>query len=59
MPGGFDESIPLTFHSPYGCSKGAAEQYMLDYVRIYGLKTVVFRHSSMYSGRQFSTYDQG
>ncbi|MBT9143749.1 MAG: CDP-paratose 2-epimerase [Dehalococcoidia bacterium] len=58
-PNGFDESIPLDFHSPYGCSKGAADQYMLDYHRIFGLKTVVFRHSSMYGGRQFATYDQG
>lgn len=56
---GFDETIQLDFHSPYGCSKGAADQYMLDYARIYGLKTVVFRHSSMYGGRQFATYDQG
>jgi len=56
---GFDESTPLEFHSPYGCSKGAADQYMLDYARIFGLKTVVFRHSSMYGGRQFATYDQG
>lgn len=58
-PNGFDEKTPLDFHSPYGCSKGAADQYMLDYARIFGLKTVVFRHSSMYGGRQFSTYDQG
>lgn len=58
-PDGFDESTPLDFHSPYGCSKGAADQYMLDYARIFGLKTVVFRHSSMYGGRQFATYDQG
>ena len=58
-PGGFDEATPLNFQSPYGCSKGAADQYMLDYARIFGLKTVVFRHSSMYGGRQFSTYDQG
>ena len=58
-PSGFDESTPLDFHSPYGCSKGAADQYMLDYARIFGLKTVVFRHSSMYGGRQFATYDQG
>lgn len=56
---GFDESTPLEFHSPYGCSKGAADQYMLDYARIFDLKTVVFRHSSMYGGRQFATYDQG
>lgn len=58
-PYGFDESTLLDFHSPYGCSKGAADQYMLDYARIFGLKTVVFRHSSMYGGRQFATYDQG
>jgi len=56
---GFDENTPLEFHSPYGCSKGSADQYMLDYARIFGLKTVVFRHSSMYGGRQFATYDQG
>lgn len=58
-PQGFDESIPLDFHSPYGCSKGAGDQYMLDYARIFKLRTVVFRHSSIYGGRQFSTYDQG
>lgn len=56
---GFDECTQLDFHSPYGCSKGSADQYMLDYARIFGLKTVVFRHSSMYGGRQFATYDQG
>lgn len=59
FPNGFDESVPLEFHSPYGCSKGAADQYMLDYARMFGLRTVVFRHSSMYGGRQFATYDQG
>lgn len=59
MPGGFDEETPLCFHTPYGCSKGAADQYVLDYARMYGLKTVVFRHSSMYGGRQFATVDQG
>lgn len=58
-PEGFDESIPLEFHSPYGCSKGSADQYMMDYARIYDLKTVVFRHSSMYGGRQYASYDQG
>lgn len=58
-PGGFNEQTQLDFHSPYGCSKGAADQYMQDYARIFGLKTVVFRHSSMYGGRQFATYDQG
>jgi len=58
-PNGFDESLPLDFHSPYGCSKGAADQYLLDYSRIYGIRTVVFRHSSMYGGNQHSTIDQG
>lgn len=58
-PEGFDEAVQLEFHSPYGCSKGAADQYMLDHARIFGLRTVVFRHSSMYGGRQFATYDQG
>jgi CDP-paratose 2-epimerase len=58
-PYGLPETMPLDFHSPYGCSKGAADQYMLDYHRMFGLNTVVFRHSSMYGGRQFSTYDQG
>lgn len=59
FPNGFDESVHLDFHSPYGCSKGSADQYMLDWARIFGLKTVVFRHSSMYGARQFGTYDQG
>lgn len=59
FPYGFDEKTPLDFHSPYGCSKGTADQYMLDYARIYGMKTIVFRHSSMFGGRQFATYDQG
>lgn len=58
-PNGINEQTQLSFHSPYGCSKGAADQYMLDYARIFGLKTVVLRHSSMYGGRQFATYDQG
>lgn len=58
-PRGFDEGTLLDFHSPYGCSKGSADQYLRDYNRIYGLKTVVFRHSSMYGGRQFATADQG
>jgi CDP-paratose 2-epimerase len=58
-PNGFPESVPLDFHSPYGTSKGAADQYMLDYARVFKLKTVVFRHSSMYGGRQYATADQG
>lgn len=59
LPNGFDEKVPLDFHSPYGCSKGAADQYLLDYHRIHHLRTTVFRHSSMYGGRQFATADQG
>ena len=59
MPNGFDECVNLDFHSPYGVSKGSADQYMLDFSRIYGLNTVVFRHSTMFGGRQFATYDQG
>lgn len=58
-PNGFDETVPLEFHSPYGCSKGAADQYMLDYARIFGVKTIVFRHSSIFGGRQFASKDQG
>ena len=58
-PKGFDENLPLDFHSPYGCSKGSADQYLLDFNRIYGIKTIVFRHSSMYGGHQHSTVDQG
>jgi CDP-paratose 2-epimerase len=58
-PRGCDEKVPLDFQSPYGCSKGAADQYFLDYHRMYGLRTMVFRHSSIYGGRQYATYDQG
>ncbi|TAK92714.1 MAG: SDR family NAD(P)-dependent oxidoreductase [Verrucomicrobia bacterium] len=58
-PRGVDESAPLDFQTPYGCSKGAADQYMLDYARGYGLNTVVFRHSTIFGGRQFATFDQG
>lgn len=58
-PNGFPESISLDFHSPYGCSKGSADQYLRDYNRIFGLKTIVFRHSSMYGSNQHATYDQG
>ena len=56
---GVDESVSIEFHTPYGCSKGAADQYMLDYARGFGLNTVVFRHSTIYGGRQFATFDQG
>lgn len=58
-PYGFDEKIPLNFQSPYGCSKGTADQYLIDYNRIHGIKTCVFRHSSMYGNHQHSTIDQG
>ncbi|MBV9175151.1 MAG: GDP-mannose 4,6-dehydratase [Chloroflexi bacterium] len=56
---GINEHEPLDFHSPYGCSKGAADQYVHDYARIYGLRTVVFRMSCIYGPRQFGTEDQG
>jgi CDP-paratose 2-epimerase len=48
-----NEEQPLDFHSPYGCSKGAADQYVRDYARIYGLPTVVFRMSCIAGPRQF------
>ncbi|SEQ91502.1 CDP-paratose 2-epimerase [Faunimonas pinastri] len=56
---GLDETTPLAFYSPYGCSKGVADQYVLDYGRVYGLKTAVFRMSCLYGPRQFGTEDQG
>jgi CDP-paratose 2-epimerase len=56
---GTSESQPLDFHSPYGCSKGAADQYVHDYARIYGLRTVVFRMSCIAGPRQFGNEDQG
>ena len=56
---GVDESVAIEFHTPYGCSKGATDQYMQDYARSFGLNTVVLRHSTIYGGRQFATYDQG
>jgi CDP-paratose 2-epimerase len=62
LPGykdGLDENLPLDFSTPYGCSKGSADQYVRDWARVYGLKTVVFRHSSIYGGRQFASFDQG
>jgi len=59
LPHGVPESCPLDFYSPYGCSKGAADQYMRDYHRIYGLPTVVFRMSCIYGPRQFGNEDQG
>lgn len=59
FPEGLDETLRLDFSTPYGCSKGAADQYVHDWARVYGLKTVVFRHSSIYGGRQFASFDQG
>ncbi len=56
---GFSENNYLDFKSPYACSKGSADQYVLDYARVFNLNTIVFRHSSVYGGRQFFTYDQG
>jgi CDP-paratose 2-epimerase len=56
---GIPEERQLDFHSPYGCSKGAADQYVRDYHRIYGLKTVVMRQSCVYGVRQFGIEDQG
>ena len=56
---GIPETYPLDFHSPYGCSKGAADQYVRDYARIYGLRTIVFRQSCIYGPRQMGVEDQG
>jgi len=59
MPHAVDESWPLGLCSPYGCSKGAADAYVLDYARVFGLRAVVFRMSCLYGPRQFGTEDQG
>lgn len=59
LVGGCPETQPLDFHSPYGCSKGAGDQYVRDYARIYDLPTVVFRQSCIYGPRQFGVEDQG
>jgi CDP-paratose 2-epimerase len=56
---GIAEDWPLDFHSPYGCSKGSADQYVRDYARIYGLRTVVARQSCVYGRHQFGMEDQG
>lgn len=56
---GISEEQPLDFHSPYGCSKGAADQYVHDYARIYGIPTVVFRMSCIAGQRQLGNEDQG
>jgi CDP-paratose 2-epimerase len=59
LPQGISEDAGLDFYSPYGCSKGAADQYMHDYHRIYGMRTIVFRNSCIYGPRQFGVEDQG
>jgi CDP-paratose 2-epimerase len=59
LPDGVTESRELDFHSPYGCSKGAADQYVRDYARIYDLPTIVFRQSCIYGPRQMGVEDQG
>ncbi len=56
---GFDENLPIRFQSPYGCSKATADQYMIEYANTFSLNTVVFRHSSIFGYRQFSSFDQG
>jgi CDP-paratose 2-epimerase len=59
LTNGCPETQPLDFHSPYGCSKGTGDQYVRDYARIYGLRSVVFRQSCIYGTRQFGVEDQG
>lgn len=59
LPMGLPETQPLDFHSPYGCSKGAGDQYVRDYSRIYDIPTVVFRQSCIAGLRQFGVEDQG
>ncbi|HEY0866454.1 MAG TPA: NAD-dependent epimerase/dehydratase family protein [Fimbriimonas sp.] len=56
---GIGEDRPLDFHSPYGCSKGTADQYVVDYARTFGIRAVVFRMSCIYGPHQFGTEDQG
>jgi len=59
LPFGAPETQPLDFHSPYGCSKGTGDQYVRDYSRMYGLRSVVLRQSCIYGPRQFGVEDQG
>jgi CDP-paratose 2-epimerase len=59
LANGISEAAPLDLYSPYGCSKGAADQYVHDYARVYGLQTAVLRMSCIYGPRQFGTEDQG
>lgn len=59
MRSGFDERRPIDLHSPYGCSKGSGDLYVLDYARIFGIRAAVLRMSCIYGPRQFGTEDQG
>jgi CDP-paratose 2-epimerase len=59
LTNGTSEDAPLDFYSPYGCSKGTADQYVRDFARVYGLQTVVMRMSCIYGPRQFGNEDQG
>lgn len=59
MPNGISEDQALDFHSPYGCSKGSADQYVHDYERIYNLNTTILRQSCIYGPHQFGVEDQG
>ena len=59
FPDGLAEDLPIDLHGGYSCSKGAADQYVLDYHRMYGLSTVTLRQSSIYGGRQYASEDQG
>ena len=56
---GIGEDRPLDFHSPYGCSKGSADQYVIDYARTFGLQAIIFRMSCIYGPHQFGNEDQG
>jgi CDP-paratose 2-epimerase len=59
LAAGINETAPLDFYSPYGCSKGAADQYVRDYARVFGLRAAVLRMSCIYGPRQFGNEDQG
>ncbi len=59
LPHGIDETRSISFHSPYGCSKGTGDQYVIDYARIYGMRTVCLRQSCIYGINQFGIEDQG
>ena len=59
LPNGIDEHRPVDFASPYACSKGAGERYVVDYARTYGLRTVTFRQSCIYGEHQLGAEEQG